>query len=140
MDQRGGALALLKPVLGEHPAIVTIAGRANDAVIRTRAARLVIESAGEKARVQQDCELPSFFWWARGDADAALLQQNWVAGDFDTWVRPTLRCKAYGVRFLRSEITQIVPTDLSADPTPTPDSAKRGGRHPNKGLSRSRPR
>jgi hypothetical protein len=123
------ALTLLKPVLGEYTAMLTIAERANDEVIRSRAARLVVKHPDKKALVEQNCEVPSLFWWARGNA---ALKQNWAAGDFETWVGQTIHFRAYGVSFLRSEISQIVPADLSVEPAraPAPDSAKRGGRPP----------
>jgi hypothetical protein len=123
------ALALVKPALGEYTAMLTIAERANDNMIRSRAARFVLKHPDKKAQVEQDFDVPAEFWWARGKP---ALKQNWMAGDFETWIRETIHLRAYGVRFLRSEITQIIPADLPAEAPPAlaPESAKRGGRPP----------
>ena len=123
------ALALVKPALGEYTAMLTIAERANDNMIRSRAARFVLKHPDKKAQVEQDFDVPADFWWARG---RTALKQNWVAGDFETRIRETIHLRAYGVRFVRSEITQIIPADLPAEapPAPAPESAKRGGRPP----------
>jgi hypothetical protein len=109
------ALALLKSTLGEYTATLTIAERAHDEIIRSRAARLVVKQPDKKALVDQDCEVPSLFWWARGHA---ALKQNWAAGDFETWVGETTHLRAYGVTFLRSDIMQIIPADLPVEPSP----------------------
>jgi predicted nucleotide-binding protein len=123
------ALALLKPTLGESTAMLTIAERAHDEIVRSRAARLVMKHPDKKAQVDQGCEVPSGFWWARGHS---ALKQNWTAGDFETWIGQTIHLRAYGVRFLRSEIMQIIPADLPAEPATASDLPKRGGRSPNK--------
>jgi hypothetical protein len=111
------ALALLKPALGEYNAMHTIVERANDGIIRSRAARFVLKHPDKKAQVEKDFEVPSDFWWARGNT---ALKQNWTAGDFETWINQTIHLRAYGVRFLRSEITQIIPADLPIEPSPAP--------------------
>jgi hypothetical protein len=122
------ALALVKPALGEYTAMLTIAERANDNMIRCRAAQFVLKRPDKTAQVEQEFDVPAEFWWARGKP---ALKQNWTAGDFETWIRETIHLRAYGVRFLRSEIMQIIPADLPAEPplALAPD-AKRGGRPP----------
>jgi hypothetical protein len=73
------AIMLLSPIMNATTAGMTIAARANDGVIRSRACRFV-----RGAKVQDEIELPSQFWWARGHA---ALKQNWKTGDFETWMR-----------------------------------------------------
>src|SRR5262245_2677764 len=97
------AINLLKNSMGRTTAEMTIAARANDGVIRSRAARFM-----RGARVEHNVELPEQFWWARGDA---ALEQNWVTGDFETWIDHEEHWRAYGVQFLRSDIDVMVPEE-----------------------------
>jgi len=107
------AIALLKPGLGEITAQTTIASRAFDGVIRCRAERLVQGRA-----VQNNVDVPSAFWWARG---RGALEQNWTTGDFSTWIDEREHWRAYGVRFLRAHIESII----SALPAVTESAARK---------------
>lgn len=93
------AIALLEPVMGPMTARTTICTRANDKMIRARAARFV---AGE--RIGNDIDVPPHFWQARG---GQALKQNWVSGDFETWLE-AVHVRAYGVRFARTDIEKLV--------------------------------
>jgi hypothetical protein len=84
-----------------HSAATTICARAHDGLIATKA-RLI--RFGDHRR--EDAEVPSEFWWARGEA---ALTQNWQSGDFETWIDQNLHCRAYGVLFLRQDIVALVP-------------------------------
>jgi len=123
------ALALLKPVLGEYTAMLTIAERAHDGIVRSRAARFVLKDPDKKARAEQDFDMPAEFWWARGHS---ALKQNWASGDFETWIRETIHLRAYGVRFLRADIAKVIPMDMPSVAAPTGAAAApnpaRGGR------------
>src|SRR5262245_14415489 len=102
------AVQLLKPVTGgEYSARMTIAERANDGLIRSRAARFV---AG-KNKEQDDVELLRPFWRHRG-GDA--LKQNWRTGDFEMWSDRDTHCRAYGVQFSRQDIMKMVPASSAA--------------------------
>jgi hypothetical protein len=123
------ALELLQFTLGHGTATLAICARANDGMIRARADRYM-----EDGRVADNVEIPAKFWWARGEA---ALTQNWRTGDFETWIAHRIHLKAYGVRFLQSDIEKMIPDDDKAarrsatppSPGPTP-IATPGGRLP----------
>ena len=54
-----------------------------------------------------DKEIPSVFWWARGNT---ALSQNWQAGDFETWIDSRVHCRAYGVTFHEGDIAAMLPS------------------------------
>jgi predicted nucleotide-binding protein len=95
------ATQLLTGALGRRAARYAIAARAHDGMVQSRADRFVRGN-----RVLDDAELPREFWWARG---YPALTQNWVTGDFETWIDHHELWKAYGVRFLRSDIEKMIP-------------------------------
>src|SRR5262249_25807421 len=107
----GEAVKLLKLVTGdEYSAQMTICERTNDKLISARAVRLVVEDHNwrdAKIKELNDVEVPPKFWWARGNQ---ALKQNWSAGDFETWIEERVLYKAYGVKFLRSDIMTMVPS------------------------------
>jgi hypothetical protein len=73
------ATELLKPVFnGAYEARMTICKRAYGGLIRSRAQRFIKDGL-----VRDEVEIPKQFWWAEGHA---ALNQNWAAGDFDTWI------------------------------------------------------
>jgi hypothetical protein len=94
------ALALLRPVMTSGLASVTIVARANDSMIRSRAARFI-----RNKHAKDDVEVPAEFWWARG---STALEQNWKTGDFSTWLSQSEYWRAYDVRFLRSDIVKML--------------------------------
>jgi len=102
-----------------------ICSRAYAGLIKTRA-KLFISFGEEKT----DAEVPREFWWAKGEA---ALEQNWVLGDFETWVTTIDRERggrreglqqAFGVTFRRGDIEQLKPA-ISATPTAAPSLARR---------------
>jgi hypothetical protein len=122
------AVELLKPVRGsEYGAQKTICERAHDKLISARAGRLIVENHSRrpaKRSEQNDVEVPSEFWWARGHE---VLKQTWSTGDFETWIGKEVLVRAYGVKFLRSDIMCMVPPDLAGLPAvQAPQSAARG--------------
>jgi predicted nucleotide-binding protein len=95
----------------EYSAQMTICERAHDELISARAVRLVVENHNwrpVKITELNDVEVPPDFWWARGNQ---ALKQNWSTGDFETWIGQTVQYRAYGVKFLRSDIMNMVPSD-----------------------------
>jgi predicted nucleotide-binding protein len=95
--------------MGFDAAVRAIAVRAHDGMIGSRADRLIV-TVGEASRVQDYAEIPRQFWWARGEA---ALEQNWVTGDFETWIDQRAHWRAYNVYFFCSHITRMVPKSVS---------------------------
>ena len=121
-------------VSGINAARRTICSRAHAGLIEAKAARLIWHN-----RTEDDCIIPKEFWWARGEA---ALEQNWAAGDFETWIDHKYHLLAYGVSFARAGIDAIVdaaggapkeaPTaPAQAQPKPTPVA----GRRPHGGMT-----
>lgn len=81
---------LITKQMPDGQARVAIGTRAHSGMLRTFAERF------EKYReVFENIELPREFWWATGHE---ALHQNWVTGDFDTWINSTFHWKAFGLR------------------------------------------
>lgn len=103
------ALAILKPILTEYAARLRICERAHGGLIRCRA-----EQFHHGQRILHNYNLPKEFWWAEGHQ---ALEQDWVAGDFSTWVeRGSLQLKAFGVTFARADIEKLLPPSGSPSP------------------------
>jgi hypothetical protein len=103
------AVKLLKPVMDEYSAQMTICERAHHRLISARAVRLVIEdhnSRPVKISARNDVEVPPEFWWALGGNQS--LWQNWSTGDFETYVEERVLYKAYSVKFRRLDIMGTV--------------------------------
>jgi predicted nucleotide-binding protein len=92
-----------------------ICSRAYAGLIKARA-KLFISFGEEKTNF----EVPRKFWWAKGEAG---LEQNWVLGDFETWVKEIDRehggrreglQQAFGVTFRRLDIEQLRPATAPA--------------------------
>ncbi|MEO1656715.1 MAG: hypothetical protein AAFR65_03255 [Pseudomonadota bacterium] len=111
------AMNLAKKELGsEHGGALAICGRAYAGLIQGVARRY--HSDVPIRRLEQpdgsiiaDYELdhfavPAKFWWAKG---WEALEQNWVSGDFSTWLEKKHQLKAYGVRFFRDDIVELFP-------------------------------
>ena len=94
------AIALLRK--HDHSAYSTICKRAHGGLIGARADRYIRDG-----RLVDDVEVPIGFWWAEGEA---ALQQNWVTGDFETWIAKRIHLQAFGVRFRRLDIEKLIPS------------------------------
>jgi hypothetical protein len=70
-------------------------------LVPTRAARFI-----QDRETRDNIDVPAGFWWAGGHE---ALEQNWVAGDFSTWIDQRWHWKAYGVRFHRDDILAMIP-------------------------------
>ena len=88
--------------MGDYTGRKAIATRAHAGLLRSKAQRFL---QGDQSA--DDTELPPGFWWAEGEA---ALDQNWVLGDFDTWIEGKERWQAFGVTFLRSQAAHLAPT------------------------------
>jgi nucleoside phosphorylase len=100
------ASRLLKPVFnGEYMARKTICKRAHNGLIRARAARFMVDKESK-----DNCEVPREFWWAEGEA---ALEQNWITGDFETWIKQEMRLQAFGVSFLCADIDKMIPAKVA---------------------------
>lgn len=100
------ALALVEPLMGDFAARIAICTRANAGLIRTRARLISIEG---KAR--DNVQLPADFWWAQGQE---ALNQNWVSGDFSTWINGKALWEGFGVSFALSSILEFLPVERRA--------------------------
>lgn len=58
-----------------------------------------------------DCPIGKGFWWAEGES---ALQQNWVSGDFSTWIDQSYQIQAFGVSFAATGILDMVPFEERA--------------------------
>lgn len=82
------AVAILKPVLSEYQAQLRICERAHAGLVRTRAKHFHHGNT-----VYQNHDVPKGFWWAEGHE---ALKQDWVVGDFSTWINNQVQMKALG--------------------------------------------
>lgn len=83
-----------------------IFARLHAGLVRARAKRLIV---GPKQ--YDDHEILPHFWWAEG---GNALDQNWIAGDFSTWIENRVHLRAFGVSFELSGILEILPSDSRA--------------------------
>jgi hypothetical protein len=137
---------LLKPAFGTYEARLTICKRAHSGMVRARAQRFIMDS-----RATDNIEIPKIFWWAEGHQS---LNQNWTAGDFDTWLDSSkltgnlhlsggkVHLEAFNVSFLRADIETLLPAatpapaEVPAAPAAAPavdlvqSTPSKGGRYP----------
>ena len=106
------ALRVLTPVFGGYTAKLTICQRAHAGLIRARAERFIIDDNSAGAR-----EVPKEFWWAEGHT---ALEQNWISGDFATYIKQRTRLRTFGVSFLRADIEKLIPTEPRRRPLQNP--------------------
>jgi hypothetical protein len=101
---------------------IDLAKRAHAGLLRARCLLMVINGTQK----HHNCEVPAGFWWAEGH-DA--LKQNWQLGDFETWIKNSVRYQVFGVRFLREDVETIAgPARLAASSTVVLAAEKSGGR------------
>lgn len=88
----------------------TIAKRAHHGLIKTRARlfcwqeRRLGASKPQQYR-NENVPLPLRFWWAEGEP---ALEQDWMTGDFATWIDQSFRWQAFGVEFDRRGVEQML--------------------------------
>lgn len=54
---------------------------------------------------QHNCPIPKEFWWAEG---YEALEQDWMSGDFSTWIEKKVHLRAFDVSFDFVELTNLV--------------------------------
>jgi hypothetical protein len=117
------AVEALKRVLAasdRYSATRAICARAYAGLIKTKATRFV-----DNGEVFDDFEIPTNFWWARGEA---ALTQDWRAGDFQTWIGRKHHLEAFGVAFSRNGIETLVAPAMAILGAPAPSKVRPGGR------------
>lgn len=85
---------------------MTICARARAGLIKSRA-RLFVRADERTA----NAELPASFWWAEGHE---ALEQDWVSGDFSTWIDRTYHWQAFDVSFALRDLLELIPVERRA--------------------------
>lgn len=80
---------------------LSLCGRMKPGLIASRARLLMVDDESSS-----DAAVPTKFWWADG-FDA--LEQDWIAGDFATWIDHSEHWQAFGVTFALSGVLQMLP-------------------------------
>ncbi len=78
-----------------------LCNRLDIGLIRARAKIFQVDK-----ETKTDCDVPHWFWWARGHA---ALESNWIAGDFSTWIEHKACCQAFGVEFNLADVLELMP-------------------------------
>lgn len=81
----------------------SICTRAHAGMLSSRARLFLF---GEEKK--ENCLLPSDFWWAEGHI---ALEQDWVTGDFSTWMEKKIELRAFGVEFDAAGILAFLPVE-----------------------------
>lgn len=126
------AIDMLLPMYGKGmglAAAMALAKRAHSGLVKTRARLFKWEEPkggayGGSQKVGCEAEfaiLDKSFWWAEGHE---ALTQNWVSGDFSTWIDHKFHLQAFGVEFDRSDLEAMLPK-LSRSKTEEAESEPR---------------
>jgi hypothetical protein len=133
-----GAIDLLLPLYGSGAGMaagMALAKRAHSGLLKTRARLFKWEALQlddynrEKKVVKENSfrTLSAQFWWAEGHE---ALTQNWVSGDFSTWIDSRFHWQAFGVEFGRRAVEAMLPPKTAplvearpVDPNSTFESA-----------------
>ena len=110
------AIDLLLQLYGKgqgYAAAKALANRAHGGLVKTRARLFKWEERGggaygngKVAKEANWAELPKEFWWAEG---GHAMTQNWVSGDFSTWIDKQYHWEAFGVEFARLDVEALLP-------------------------------
>jgi hypothetical protein len=126
-----GAIDLLLPLYGSGAGMVAamaLAKRAHSGLLKTRARlfkweALQLDDYLREKKVEKEASfrtLPAQFWWAEGNE---ALTQNWVSGDFSTWIDHKFRWQAFGVEFGRRAVEAMLPPKTAPLVEARPDVA-----------------
>ena len=93
---------------------ISLVKRAHSGLVKSRARLFQWEERvknpyGGSRKIQREAQfaaLPSSFWWAEGHE---ALEQNWITGDFATWIDQTFHWQAFGTEFSRNDIAAMLP-------------------------------
>lgn len=78
-----------------------LCGRLRAGLVKSRARLLIVEEERHEGAM-----LPPDFWWADG---REALEQDWVSGDFSTWIDDLTKWQAFGVTFGLSSTLEMLP-------------------------------
>ena len=117
------AIDMLLPMYGKRMGSAAgraLAKRAHSGLLKTRARLFKWEEAEDGAyrsrlKVEREAQfaiLPKGFWWADGHE---ALEQNWVTGDFATWIDETYHWQAFGTEFARCDIVAMLPKPIAGE-------------------------
>lgn len=96
------AVELLEPE-GGHAVRYALCKRAHAGLLNARAKLLIIDQSRA-----ENTFVPSYFWWAEGES---ALDQDWVAGDFTTWIESRVQMRAFGVEFDFEGLRELLPPE-----------------------------
>lgn len=100
------ALSLIAREMGDYPAMLAMCERAHAGMLSSRAQLYIAPNQ----RLEQ-FPIPSEFWWARGHE---ALDQDWVRGDFSTWIDRKFQLQAFGVAFDFEGLRLMLPVEAAA--------------------------
>lgn len=100
------ALSLVARELCEYPAILAICERAHAGLLCSKAELYIADD-----QRLHDTQIPQKFWWAEGHE---ALEQDWVRGDFATWIEQKYRSQAFGVSFAFEGLRKLLSTEAAA--------------------------
>lgn len=104
------AVQRLAPHVGRNVTF-SICKRAHAGLIPARARLILVDGKAMDSDV-----VPKEFWWAEGH-DA--LKQDWPTGDFSTYKQKQIHLQAFGVKFAKDAIEDMLPAKiLESDPSP----------------------
>lgn len=113
------AINLLIPMFGKGRKLTArkaLAKRAHCGLVKTRARLFKWEvpkgaAFGGSQKIEREAlfaPIPKRFWWAEGHE---ALEQNWVTGDFSTWIDKTSHWQAFGTEFSTQDVLAMLPAD-----------------------------
>lgn len=100
------ALSFIAREMGDYPAILAICERAHAGLLASKAQLYIAPDQ----RLEQ-IPIPTEFWWAEGHE---ALEQDWVRGDFSTWIDRRYRLQAFGVAFDFEGLRLMLSTEAAA--------------------------
>lgn len=90
----------------DYSARLRICERAHAGLIAAKAERIIWSGKEESDRL-----IGKGFWWAEG---REALNQDWITGDFSTWIDQRVKVQAFGVSFDFTALSELVPADKQA--------------------------
>jgi hypothetical protein len=79
--------------------------RAYRGLIKARARLIISSSTGRSDRRVRNTLVPPDLWWAGG---YEALEQDWISGDFSTWIDQKIHLQAFGVSFALDGLLEML--------------------------------
>ena len=121
------ALKLISSAFDSSQAPRVISSRAAFGLIAARATRLMLHN-----HAVNDADVPFQLW---GAAAEGALRQDWIAGDFETWIDEKVpggtqlyHVRAFGVSFSRDGVEALIAPALASRDVPAKTGISSGGR------------